>query len=232
MDKEKNNNEIFFSVKFIIIGDQFVGKTNITHRLITDEFNNNYNSTIGMDYLVHKMKIDDKIFHLKLWDTAGSERYRSITRGYYSNSACAIFVYDITNKKSFDSIKEWVEDCKSNTNSTIHFVLVGNKLDLDEKREVSEEQGRELSLDYGMKFFESSALTGQNIKEIFKDSCKVINDNINNKLYDLNDPSNGIKVCRNDSDSIYEIDKSMGTISNSNFDIKSNIEIKKTKCGC
>ena len=229
MDEIKNKDKIFYSVKIIIIGDQNVGKTNIIHRFTDGEFSNQYMITIGMDYLSHNIKINKNIFHLQLWDTAGSERFRSITKGYFSNSACAIIVYDITNEKSFDSIKEWVNECKLYTNKNIHLVLVGNKNDLKEQRKIEKEQGEELAKEYDMKFFEASALTGDNIEEIFVDICKTINKNINDKLYDLNDPSIGIKISEREDD--MEINKTYETSSFlSKGSQKLNSKRNKRKC--
>ena len=229
MDEIKNKDKIFYSVKIIIIGDQNVGKTNIIHRFTDGEFSNQYMITIGMDYISHNIKINKNIFHLQLWDTAGSERFRSITKGYFSNSACAIIVYDITNEKSFDSIKEWVNECKLYTNKNIHLVLVGNKNDLKEQRKIEKEQGEELAKEYDMKFFEASALTGDNIEEIFVDICKTINKNINDKLYDLNDPSIGIKISEREDD--MEINKTYETSSFlSKGSQKLNSKINKRKC--
>ena len=229
MDEIKNKDKIFYSVKIIIIGDQNVGKTNIIHRFTDGEFSNQYMITIGMDYISHNIKINKNIFHLQLWDTAGSERFRSVTKGYYSNSACAIIVYDITNEKSFDSIKEWVNECKLYTNKNIHLVLVGNKNDLKEQRKIEKEQGEELAKEYDMKFFEASALTGDNIEEIFVDICKTINKNINDKLYDLNDPSIGIKISEREDD--MEINKTYETSSFlSKGSQKLNSKRNKRKC--
>ena len=227
---------IYYSLKFIIVGDQSVGKTNILHRYAKGIFSSEYHITIGMDFLSQNIELNNNIFHLQLWDTAGSEKFRSVTRGYFSNSACAIVVYDITNEKSFESVKEWVEECKLYTNKTIHLVLVGNKNDLNEKRKITKEQGKELATEYGMEFYESSALTGDNINEIFVDSCKIIDNNIKNNLYDLNNPSNGIRTYEVEDD--MKIDKSYnydinGTInSRYTLDKKKHKKKQKSKCYC
>ena len=212
----KKKDEIFYSVKFIIIGNQSVGKTNIVHRFATGQFNEAYSATIGMDFLTYNIKLDDNLFHLQLWDTAGSERFRSVSKGYYKNSACAIIVYDITEKKSFLSIKKWIEDCKTYSNNNLHLVLVGNKNDLNDSRQVTEEEGETLALEYGMSFFESSALNGKNINEIFYDSSKVIYDNIINEVYDFDDPHNGIKICQIEDE--IAIDKKLKTSDNQILD--------------
>ena len=196
MNKEINEGKkdnYYYSLKFIIIGNQSVGKTNIINRFRKNEFLNNYAITVCMDFSFCNVKINDKIFKLQLWDTAGSERFLSITKGYYSNSTCALIVYDITDKKSFDSVRKWIQECKNYTNNNINLVLVGNKQDLNEKRKVSEEEGKTLAKEFGMAFFESSALTGYNIDEIFYDSVKIINEGIEKNVYNFEDASNGIK---------------------------------------
>ena len=106
-NESKNiNNKKCYVVKIIVIGDQSVGKTNILNRFVKGQFSEEYAITIGMDFLTCNLELDDKIFKLRLWDTAGSERFRSVTKGYYSNSCCAIIVYDITDENSFKSVKD------------------------------------------------------------------------------------------------------------------------------
>ena len=238
MNNKKNEKKIYYSIKFIIVGDQSVGKTNIIHRYAKGTFSNQYMITIGMDYLSQNIELNDHIFHLQLWDTAGSEAFRSVTRGYFSNSTCAIIVYDITSEKSFASVKEWVEECKLYTNKNTHLVLVANKTDLEEERKITKEQGEELAQEYGMEFYESSALSGSNINEIFVNSCKFIDNNIKNNIYDLNDASNGIRMY--DVEDGMKIDKIYSDENNtaSNFphklDKKKHLKknIKKSKCNC
>ena len=160
-------NEEKYSLKFIIIGDPSVGKTNIMYRYSKGEFKGQYSVTICVEYLTKNIVIDNTSFRLELWDTAGSERYLSITRGYYNNSACAIIVYDITNIKSFEHVSKWVEECQQTNGKNIYMILVGNKDDLKDNRKITEEQGKDLASKYDLKFFETSALTGHNIEEVF-----------------------------------------------------------------
>ena len=169
MNKKKNElpQKECYKLKIIIIGDQSVGKTNIINRYVKGEFSHDYMITIGMDFLTCNLKLKNKIFKLNLWDTAGSEQFRSVTKGYYRNSCCALIVYDITDEKSFKSVKQWIDDCYSYAGRNIHMVLVGNKVDLEKDRKVTKETAENLATEYGMNFYESSALNGYNIEKIF-----------------------------------------------------------------
>ena len=191
-----------FMLKYIIIGDSGVGKSNILLRYTTDKFNEEFQTTIGVEFGAKNIKINNKIFRIQIWDTAGQEMFRSITRGYYKNSVCACVVYDITNELSFENIKTWIEDCKKHSPKTIQLVLIGNKVDLKDERKISYEEGEIFAKKNGMLFFETSAKTGININEIFENSCKEISKKIDNGFYDLNRDTCGIKVGINNQESI------------------------------
>lgn len=226
-----NNKEIFYSVKFIIIGNQSVGKTNIVHRFAKGEFSNEYSITLGLDYISQNIQIGDKIFLLQLWDTAGSERFRSITKGYFNNSACAIIVYDVTSESSFKATKDWIEECKKYTNDNIHLVLVGNKIDLVNQRKVTMEEGKNLAEENGMAFYETSALTGENIEKIFFDSCKKINENLDKNIYDINRTNTGIRICEMEDENM-KINKTI-VLDNQSVKLdRQKTKIIKRKCHC
>ena len=179
--------------KYIIIGDSAVGKSNILLRYIHDKFNDEFQTTIGVEFGAKNIKIEDKIFRIQIWDTAGQETFRSITRAYYKNSVCACVVYDITNRNSFNNIKSWIEDCKKQSPKTVFMVLIGNKLDLEDRREVTYDEGAIYAQKNGMQFLETSAKTGKNIEEIFTNSSYEIAKRINNGFYDLSTENCGIK---------------------------------------
>ena len=195
MSKVRNSTSIqkeCYKLKIIIVGDSSVGKTNIINRYVNGEFSRDYMITIGMDFLTCNLELDNKIFKLNLWDTAGSEQFRSVTKGYYSNSCCALIVYDITNEKTFQNVKQWMDDCYAFANKNIHLVLVGNKIDLQQDRKINKETAEEFAGQYGMDFYEVSALSGENIENIFFGICNFISQQIDEGKYDFNDPSVGV----------------------------------------
>lgn len=172
-----NEEQEYYEVRYIIVGDSGVGKTNIIYRFVKGEFQNEMQSTLGVDFLSKNIKKNDKIFKLQIWDTNGMEQFRSIRQNYYKNAACALIIYDITDEKSFKSINDWIEECKNNAfNEDLLIILVGNKTDLKEDRKITEEDGKSLGNKYEIPFYESSALSGYNIDKIFIESSDMIND--------------------------------------------------------
>ena len=182
-----------YLLKYIIIGDAAVGKSNLLLRFAQNDFKMEYQLTIGVEFGAKNLEINNKKYRLQIWDTAGQENYRSITRAYYKNSVCAILVYDITNRDSFEHISTWIEDCLAQSPKTVFMVLVGNKSDLSDKRRVSFEEGQQMAKNHNLLFFETSAKTGENVDKIFEESAKEINLKINEGYYDLESDVCGIK---------------------------------------
>ena len=131
--------------KYIIIGDAAVGKSNLLLRYTQGQFKSEYQLTIGVEFGARNVNLREKNYRIQIWDTAGQENFRSITRAYYKNSVCALVVYDITNRDTFNNVSSWIEDCKNQSPKTIYMILVGNKSDLEDKRQVSTEEGQELA---------------------------------------------------------------------------------------
>ena len=193
MEDSKPEVNFNYLLKYVIVGDAAVGKSNLLLRYTHGEFKEEYQLTIGVEFGSNNIIVDNNIFRIQIWDTAGQENFRSITRSYYKNSACALIVYDITRRQSFENLINWIEDCKNSSPKTVFMVLIGNKCDLEKNREVSEEEGREFAEKYGMLFFETSAKTGKNVEEVFKESTKIIAQKIKENYYDLENQSCGIK---------------------------------------
>ena len=182
-----------YLLKYIIIGDSAVGKSNLLLRFAQNDFKYEYQLTIGVEFGAKNIEINKRRYRLQIWDTAGQENYRSITRAYYKNSVCAILVYDITNRDSFEHISNWIEDCLSQSPKTVFMVLVGNKSDLNEQRKVSFEEGQQMAKNNNMMFFETSAKSGANVDKIFEQSAKEIDSKLNEGYYDLESDVCGIK---------------------------------------
>ena len=154
--------------KIIIIGDSTTGKTNILSRYLNNNFDKNSKATIGVELGSKSFKIKNDTINCQIWDTAGQERYRSVTTAYYKGAVGALVVYDTTNKESFQNVDNWITDLRNYADKKVSVILVGNKNDLENEREVKKEQGEIKSKDYGIAFLETSALTGTNIEIAFK----------------------------------------------------------------
>ena len=162
---EENDYDI--KLKIMLLGDSTVGKTSILRRYCKNEFSNKYATTIGIDFQFKNMiKFDNRI-RLQIWDTAGQERYKVVAKNYFNSSDGFIIIYDITNRESFNNIDNWISQINDVANKEVKFILFGNKNDLEESRIVSADEGTEMAEKYSMKFYETSALTGDNINEGF-----------------------------------------------------------------
>ena len=164
MSEEESSDEdqkIKLSLKILLIGDSQVGKTSLLLKYTEHIFPEEHITTIGVEYKDKFVIKDNYNIRLQIWDTAGQERFRSITKNIYRNAHGVLFVYDITNKESFLNIKNWIKDLQ-NVGNDIKGVILGNKIDLEQKREVQKELAEELANKNEMPFLETSAK--QNIK--------------------------------------------------------------------
>ena len=151
--------------KVIFIGDSDTGKSSLSQRIAHDSFNPTYIDTIGVDFFIKYIKISGKIIKLQIWDTAGADRFRSITKSYYRGSNIICLVYDVTNLNSFKNIKNWMKDIEDFKKEKVYIVLVGNKCDsLD--RVITEEEGINLAKEHNIDFLETSAKNDKNIFEL------------------------------------------------------------------
>ena len=163
-----------YTLKILTIGESAVGKTCILLRFTDDKFLINHITTIGIDFKAKEINCDEKKVKLKIWDTAGQERFRNITKQYYKGADGILLVYDITDRNSFEKVRDWMKQIQENTQrDSISVVLIGNKCDLED-RQVSFEEGERISKEFGIQFLETSAYKDINIKQSFEALSQMI----------------------------------------------------------
>ncbi|KAG5002253.1 hypothetical protein AAZX31_08G335300 [Glycine max] len=168
--------------KIVLIGDSAVGKSNLLSRFARNEFDSNSKATIGVEFQTQLVEIDGKEIKAQIWDTAGQERFRAVTSAYYRGAVGALVVYDISRRGTFDSIKRWLQELTTQNDSTVARMLVGNKCDLENIREVSTEEGKSLAEEEGLFFMETSALDATNVQTAFEIVIREIYNNISRKV--------------------------------------------------
>lgn len=168
--------------KLLLIGDSGVGKTCVLFRFSEDAYNSTFISTIGIDFKIRTIELDGKRIKLQIWDTAGQERFRTITTAYYRGAMGIILVYDITNEKSFDNIRNWIRNIEEHASSDVERMIIGNKCDMNDRRKVSKERGAELALEYNVKFLETSAKASINVEEAFIALARDIKSKMDKKM--------------------------------------------------
>lgn len=157
--------------------------------------------SLGIDFKIRTIELDGKKIKLQIWDTAGQERFRTITTAYYRGAMGIMLVYDITNEKSFDNIKNWIRNIEEHASSDVERMILGNKCDMNEKRQVSKEKGEKLAIDYGIKFLETSAKSSINVEEAFFTLARDIMTKLNRKMNDNSSSGAGgpVKITENRS---------------------------------
>lgn len=162
----KAKNDVAFLFKVIVVGDAATGKTAVTMRWATGTFSESYRMTIGVDFAVKIVEADGKKVKLSVWDTAGQERFSHIRPMYFRGARGCFIVYDVTNRKSFENVSIWLDEVQKHCEN-IPLLLIGNKIDLEDQREVSSEEGKDLADKLGLPFFETSAKTGELVTKCF-----------------------------------------------------------------
>jgi small GTP-binding protein len=164
--------------KILLLGDSTVGKTCFLLRFMEDSFIDLHMATIGLDYKLKTMILEEqKIVKVQIWDTAGQDKFRAITRNYYKGASGIILIFDVTNIKSFENIKKWINEIKEEISENVSIVLIGNKIDNVKERKITKEQGEKIANEIGTKFFETSAKTGEGINESVFYLVKIIYEN-------------------------------------------------------
>ncbi|XP_019167711.1 PREDICTED: ras-related protein RABB1b-like [Ipomoea nil] len=179
--------------KYIIIGDTGVGKSCLPLQFTDKRFQPIHDVTIGVEFGARMVTIDGRLIKLHIWDTAGQETFRSITRSYYRGAAGALLVYDITRRETFNHLASWLEDARQHANANMTIMLVGNKSDLaDHRRAVSKEEGEQFAKENGLLFLEASAKTAQNVEEAFIRTASKVLQKIQEGVFDV---SNEVSSC-------------------------------------
>ena len=174
----KGNNNYDYLFRYIIVGDMAVGKSCILLQFTDNKFRNQHELTIGVEFGAKTISINGKSVKIQIWDTAGQEAFQAITRTYYKGAIGALLVYDITRKETFIHVTKWLEEVRNNSSKTITVILIGNKKDLEDKRQVSYEEGEAFAKENGLMFLETSAKTAYNVVESFNLSAQCILNNI------------------------------------------------------
>ena len=187
------------ALSFILIGDSTVGKTCFLTRYFKNQFNEAFLSTIGIDKEIKHVKVGNDSYKMTLWDTAGQERFKTLPKKYYQNADGVLLLFDVTNEDTFNNVSKWMKDIKDNANKAVNsesgkeleiaLYLIGNKIDLTDKRIISREQAETQAKSLGMKYFEVSCKIGLNIPEVMSRmimECHMKANHIEN-CFQLND---------------------------------------------
>ena len=164
--------------KILLLGDSTVGKTCFLLRYCDKRFQEAHLSTIGLDYRLKSMALKNgKNIKLQIWDTAGQDRFRAITKNYYKGANGIILIYDVTNLQSYENVKNWISQIKEEANPNVLIYLAGNKIDVgEEERVVKTEEGQKIADELNLPFYETSAKNGVNVNEIFEDILEKIDE--------------------------------------------------------
>jgi small GTP-binding protein len=167
--------------KILLLGDSEVGKSCFLMRYADNVFVDNYITTIGLDYKLKYIQLDSgQVIKVQLWDTAGQERFRTIAKSYYKGAHGIILIYDVTNRKTYDNIKKWLNQIRDEASNRISIILVANKIDCEDTRQVTKEEGETLAKASNLPIFEASAKDSINVNESFQFLIEKINENVSN----------------------------------------------------
>ena len=162
------------TVSIILIGESTVGKSSIIRRYTKGTFDSEFFTTLGTDLLNKSININGRIISAQIWDTAGQERFMTITKNFYQRADGIILAYDITQKKSFDKLKKWIENINNNASKDAIICLVANKIDKTDDIKIKTEEGKAKAAEFNMNYYETSAKTGEGIDQLFEETIKNI----------------------------------------------------------
>ena len=186
--------------RYIIVGDMAVGKSCILLQFTDHKFRHQHELTIGVEFGGKNIQVKDKTIKIQIWDTAGQEAFQAITRTYYKGAIGALLVYDITRKETFDHIIKWYNEVILNGSKDICCILIGNKKDLEDQRQVKYEDGKRLAEEHNLLFLETSAKTAENVQECFTVSAERILDQIAKSGVDPTAPPKNVRISIEEDD--------------------------------
>ena len=186
------NEEYDIMVKFVVVGEAGVGKSCTIMNWTSGKVNYAYSMTIGCDFASRTVQMKDDVVKVQIWDTGGAEYFRSLTRQYYRQAIGAVLFYDITNKKTFENIPIWQNEIRENSHKDVQLLLVGNKKDKTDDRQVDYHTGSQFAEDNGMKFLETCAFDLETVDPVFIGMINDIIENIDANKYDLENESLGL----------------------------------------
>ena len=160
--------EYDYLFKLLLIGNSSVGKSSLLFRFVENVWDDSFVPTIGVDFKLKTLEVNGKIVKLQIWDTAGQERFKNITASYYRGGNGVLVVYDITDRDSFENLNSWLIEIEKNANKNVYKLLIGNKCDLEDKRKVTYQEGKDFATSNGMQFIETSAKADTKVKEAFE----------------------------------------------------------------
>ena len=187
---EKEYDYIF---KVLLVGNSDVGKSSLILRYVDQIWNDVFVPTIGVDFKVKSLEVDNKSIKLQIWDTAGQERFRNVISSYFKGAHGILLIFDITSRDSFKELENWLGEVERNASSQILKILIGNKCDLEEEREISKDEGEAFAMRNGMQYIETSAKINTNVNEAFEALAKIMVE-YNNKKNSTTNEKKTIKV--------------------------------------
>ena len=173
--------EYDYIFKVLLIGNSDVGKSSLILRYVDQIWNDVFVPTIGVDFKVKSLEVDKKLVKMQIWDTAGQERFRNVISSYFKGAHGILLIYDITAKDSFKELENWLGEVERNANSQVLKILIGNKCDLEDKREISKDEGESFAMRNGMQFMETSAKLNTNVNEAFEALAKIMVESSNKR---------------------------------------------------
>ena len=183
-DSDANEHSSLFKV--IIIGDSAVGKSCLMHRVTQNEFIMDHEVTVGVEFGSLMIRLEEQLFKLQIWDTAGQESFKSITKIFYKGAHCVLLAYDITRRSTFDNLQTWHAEVVQQSEPDVIMILVGNMKDREQHREVQVQEARAFQQQNKIPFFiETSAKSGQNVETVFQMAAKILYEDFRDRIQEM-----------------------------------------------